>query len=99
MKNSRLFEILYLLVEKRAITAGELAERLEVSERTIYRDVDALSAAEYAEEALFGGLGVPVQVDEDLPQSGGASLFQTDLFPFFQTDSHLNTTPYPTSTP
>lgn len=45
MKNSRLFEILYLLVEKQAITAGELAERLEVSERTIYRDIDALSAA------------------------------------------------------
>ena len=45
MKNSRLFEILYLLVEKRAVTAGELAERLEVSERTIYRDIDALSAA------------------------------------------------------
>ncbi len=45
MKNSRLFEILYLLLEKRAVTAGELAERLEVSERTIYRDIDALSAA------------------------------------------------------
>ena len=45
MKNSRLFEILYLLMEKRSITAGELAERLEVSERTIYRDIDALSAA------------------------------------------------------
>ena len=29
MKNSRLFEILYLLVEKRAVTAGELARRLE----------------------------------------------------------------------
>lgn len=27
MKNSRLFEILYLLVEKRAVTAGELAQR------------------------------------------------------------------------
>ena len=45
MKNSRLFEILYLLVEKRSVTAGELAQRLEVSERTIYRDIDALSAA------------------------------------------------------
>ena len=28
-----------------SVTAGELAERFEVSERTIYRDVDALSAA------------------------------------------------------
>ena len=42
MKNGRLFELLYLLVERRALTAGELAERFEVSERTIYRDVDAL---------------------------------------------------------
>ena len=45
MKNSRLFEILYLLIEKRSLTAGELARRLVVSERTIYRDIDALSAA------------------------------------------------------
>ena len=30
MKNSRLFEILYLLVEKRAVTAGELARRMEI---------------------------------------------------------------------
>ena len=36
MKNGRLFELLYLLVERRALTAGELAERFEVSERTIY---------------------------------------------------------------
>lgn len=45
MKNSRLFQILYLLMEKGEMTAGELAERMEVSQRTIYRDLDALSAA------------------------------------------------------
>lgn len=59
MKNSRLFQILYLLVEKRAVTAGELARRLEVSERTIYRDVDALSAAGipvYTQKGQGGGI-------------------------------------------
>ena len=61
MKNSRLFEILYLLVEKRAVTAGELAQRLEVSERTIYRDIDALSAA-----------GIPVFTQKG--QGGGIRL-------------------------
>lgn len=59
MKNGRLFEILYLLVERREVTAGELAKRLEVSERTIYRDVDALSAAGipvYAQKGKGGGI-------------------------------------------
>lgn len=45
MKNSRLFQLLYLLMEKREWTADELAKRTEVSKRTIYRDIDALSAA------------------------------------------------------
>ena len=63
MKNSRLFEILYLLMEKRSITAGELAERLEVSERTIYRDIDALSAA-----------GIPVFTQKG--QGGGIRLME-----------------------
>lgn len=59
MKNGRLFQILYLLVEKRAVTAGELARRFEVSERTIYRDVDALSDAGipiYTQKGQGGGI-------------------------------------------
>lgn len=43
MKNNRLFGIIYLLLSKETITAKELAEYFEVSTRTIYRDIDALS--------------------------------------------------------
>jgi len=35
--------IIYLLQEKGKLTAGDIAKHLEVSERTIYRDIDALS--------------------------------------------------------
>lgn len=41
----RLFRLLQLLRAGRVMTAAELAERLEVSERTIYRDMDHLSAS------------------------------------------------------
>lgn len=45
MKTGRLFEILYILIDRKNISAGELAKRFEVSVRTIYRDIDALCAA------------------------------------------------------
>lgn len=45
MQISRLFEIVYLLLQRGKVTASELAERFEVSTRTVYRDVDALSQA------------------------------------------------------
>ncbi|MEU4575914.1 YafY family protein [Nonomuraea sp. NPDC023979] len=45
MRASRLMSILLLLQTRGRMTAGELADRLEVSVRTIYRDVESLHAA------------------------------------------------------
>lgn len=45
LQESRLFRILYYLLDKGHATAPELAEKFEVSVRTIYRDVDAISSA------------------------------------------------------
>ena len=45
MQTNRLFQIIYILLREGTVTAGELAKRFEVSPRTIYRDIDALSLA------------------------------------------------------
>ncbi|MFD1174807.1 helix-turn-helix transcriptional regulator [Paenibacillus puldeungensis] len=65
MQISRLFQIIYILLEKGTTTANELAERFEVSVRTIYRDVEALSQA-----------GIPIYTSQG--KGGGISL--TDKF-------------------
>jgi len=54
----RLFQIVLLLGRRRAVTARELAEALEVSERTIYRDIAdlSLSGVPVAGEAGVGYL-------------------------------------------
>jgi predicted DNA-binding transcriptional regulator YafY len=58
MRASRLLSILTALQARGRITAPELAEACEVSVRTIYRDIDALSAAGipvYSERGAEGG--------------------------------------------
>lgn len=69
MRADRLLSIMLTLQVNQRVTARELAERLEVSERTIYRDMDALS-----------GAGIPVVAERGL--GGGWELledYQTNL--------------------
>lgn len=61
MKESRLFKIIYFILEKGRVTAPELAEKFEVSVRTIYRDVDVISSA-----------GIPIYVTTG--RSGGIQI-------------------------
>lgn len=64
MKTGRLFEIIYLLMDRHQMTTDELARELEVSPRTIRRDIDALSAA-----------GIPVYMSRG--KGGGVHLLPT----------------------
>jgi predicted DNA-binding transcriptional regulator YafY len=76
MRAGRLLSIVLLLQSRGRLTARELARRLEVSERTILRDMDALS-----------GAGIPVVAERGA--GGGWSLlgeYRTDLTGFSEAE-------------
>lgn len=61
MQRNRLFEIIYILLNKKKVTATELAEYFEVSRRTICRDIEMLSFAGipiYADKGRYGGISL-----------------------------------------
>ena len=62
MAEYRLFQMVYYLMDKGNTTAPELAEKFEVSIRTIYRDIDILSSAGipvYTTQGKGGGIFLP----------------------------------------
>lgn len=57
MKADRMMSVLLLLQARGQVTERELAEQLEVSQRTIHRDLEALSAARIPVSAMRGAQG------------------------------------------
>ena len=61
MKLNRLIEITIILMNRKIVTAAELAERFGVSVRTIYRDIDVLSGSGvpvYSRQGWDGGISI-----------------------------------------
>ena len=63
MRTERLYNIVAILLSKNTVSASDLAERFDVSTRTIYRDIDVLSVA-----------GVPVYMKKG--RGGGITLME-----------------------
>ncbi|MFL9903707.1 HTH domain-containing protein [Paraburkholderia fungorum] len=76
MRASRLLSILMTLQARGRVTAQSLADECAVSLRTIYRDIDALSAA-----------GVPIQSERGA--EGGYRLLEVFVSPFARSAARI----------
>jgi predicted DNA-binding transcriptional regulator YafY len=66
MQINRLFEMVYILMDRKKMTAKELSDHFEVSQRTIYRDIEVLNSA-----------GIPVSANKG--KGGGIELLDDFL--------------------
>lgn len=99
MQINRMFEIIYILLDKKTVTAGELAQRFEVSTRTIYRDIETLSAAGipvYMSKGKGGGISIlgdfvlnKTVLTEEEKSDVLSSLYALEAVSFHESDSAL----------
>ena len=71
MKIERLIGIIFYLINRECVTTNELAQKFEVSRRTILRDIDTLTLAGipiYSELGVNGGyiINKDFKVDEKI---------------------------------
>ncbi|MCL2158867.1 MAG: YafY family transcriptional regulator [Oscillospiraceae bacterium] len=64
MQINRLFEMVYLLMDRKKMTAKELSDHFEISQRTIYRDIEVLNAS-----------GIPISANKG--KGGGIELLDS----------------------
>ena len=82
MRADRLISIIMLLQERGTLSASSLAKRLEVSTRTIFRDIEALSVAGipiYADHGPKGGFSLVEGYRSDLTGLNGEELLSVFL--------------------
>lgn len=91
MQINRLFEIIYLLLNQKTSTAKALAEHFEVSQRTIYRDIETLCASGIPIYTTKGkGGGIHLLDDFVLNKSILSEQEQNDILSALQTMSVTN---------
>ena len=70
MQIEELFEFVYILIDKKRVTAKDMAERFGVSTRTIYRWVEALSISGIPVYSMIGrGGGIAIAEEFSLDKT------------------------------
>lgn len=93
MKIERLITMIMILLDKEIISAGELARKLEVSRRTVYRDIDTLAMAGlpiYTTQGAAGGVGLmkSYKVDQKLFTRSDVQILAASLGSYKQLYDH-----------